>query len=109
MISTDKVVGFYTDVFGNEVDEYEQIERYTVYYEGYLFEGDTDGYNEHGYDKFEDAIALYHAYGDMIHIKDNEIEVFLNPKRNNFYDPFLIIKKTEGRMAEDDFWIRIEE
>lgn len=25
-----------------------------------------------------------------------------------FYDPFLIIKKTEGRMAEDDFWIRIE-
>ena len=26
-----------------------------------------------------------------------------------FYDPFLIIKKTEGRMAEDNFWIRIEE
>ena len=26
-----------------------------------------------------------------------------------FYDPFLIIRKTEGRMAEDDFWIRIEE
>lgn len=26
-----------------------------------------------------------------------------------FYDPFMIIKKTEGKMAEDDFWIRIEE
>ena len=26
-----------------------------------------------------------------------------------FYDPFMIIKKTEGRMAEDDFWIEIEE
>lgn len=26
-----------------------------------------------------------------------------------FYDPFLIVEKTEGRMAEDDFWIRIEE
>ncbi len=26
-----------------------------------------------------------------------------------FYDPFLIIEKTEGRMAEDDFWIKIEE
>lgn len=26
-----------------------------------------------------------------------------------FYDPFLIIKKTEGRMAEDNFWIKIEE
>ena len=25
-----------------------------------------------------------------------------------FYDPFLIIEKTEGRMAEDDFRIRIE-
>ncbi|MBE7064327.1 MAG: helix-turn-helix domain-containing protein [Ruminococcaceae bacterium] len=25
-----------------------------------------------------------------------------------FYDPFMIIEKTEGRMAEDDFWIRIE-
>jgi putative transcriptional regulator len=26
-----------------------------------------------------------------------------------FYDPFLIIQKTEGRMAGDNFWIRIEE
>ena len=25
-----------------------------------------------------------------------------------FYDPFMIIEKTEGRMAEDKFWIRIE-
>lgn len=25
-----------------------------------------------------------------------------------FYDPFMIIEKTAGRMAEDDFWIRIE-
>lgn len=25
-----------------------------------------------------------------------------------FYDPMLIIEKTEGRMAEDKFWIRIE-
>jgi putative transcriptional regulator len=26
-----------------------------------------------------------------------------------FYDPILIIQKTEGRMAGDNFWIRIEE
>ncbi|MCR5113142.1 MAG: helix-turn-helix domain-containing protein [Acholeplasmatales bacterium] len=26
-----------------------------------------------------------------------------------FYDPFLIIQKTEGRMAEDDFWLKVEE
>ena len=25
-----------------------------------------------------------------------------------FYDPMMIIEKTEDRMAEDDFWIRIE-
>ena len=25
-----------------------------------------------------------------------------------FYDPMLIIGKTQGRMAEDDFWIMIE-
>lgn len=24
-----------------------------------------------------------------------------------FYDPFMIVEKTEGRMAEDDFWIKI--
>ena len=26
-----------------------------------------------------------------------------------FYDPFLIIQKTEGRMAEDDQWIEMED
>lgn len=25
-----------------------------------------------------------------------------------FYDPLMIIEKTQGRMAEDDFWIKIE-
>ena len=25
-----------------------------------------------------------------------------------FYDPLMIIEKTEGRMAEDDFWIKME-
>ena len=51
------------------------MKRYTVWYNGYLFHGDTDGYNEHGYDNFEDAIALYYAYGNIIHIKDNEYGV----------------------------------
>ena len=60
MIDTAKVIGFYVDVFGNEIDEYEQIERY------------TDGINEHGYDSWEDAIALYNFYGNMIHIEDNK-------------------------------------
>lgn len=72
MINTNKVIGFYTDVFGNEIDEYEQTTRYTVWYEGRLFEGDTDGYNEHGYDSWEEAIELYYGYGPMIHIRDNQ-------------------------------------
>lgn len=75
MINSNKVIGFYEDVFGNEIDEYEQIERYTVWYEGHLFEGDKDGFNEHGYDRWEDATELYHTYGDMIHITDNEYDV----------------------------------
>lgn len=76
MINTNKVIGFYTDCFGNEIDEYEQEYKYTVAYEGYLFEGDNEtGYNRHGFDKWEDAIAIYHAYGDMIEIHDNEYDV----------------------------------
>ena len=34
MIDTGKVVGFYTDAFGNEIEVYEQIERYCVFYDG---------------------------------------------------------------------------
>ena len=75
MINTNKVIGSYIDVFGNEINEYEQIERYTVWYEGHLFKGDSDGLNEHGYDKWGDAIALYVAYGDIIHIRDNRYDV----------------------------------
>ena len=75
MIESEKIINTYTDAYGNEIDEYKQIKRYTVWYEGYLFDGDTEGYNKHNYDKFEDAIALYNQYGDMIHIKDNEYDV----------------------------------
>ena len=103
MVNTNKEIGFYTDVFGNEITEYEQIERYTVWYEGYLFDGDTDGYNEHGYDRFEDAIALYHAYGDMIHIEDNEYGLSFDygdwnqPIKRVFYMEEIRYDKTRNR------------
>lgn len=71
MVSTNKAVGFYTDVFENEITEYEQIEKYSVCYKGHIFEGDTDGYNVHGYDRWEDAIAIYNSYPGVT-IKDNE-------------------------------------
>jgi len=74
MIQTDHVIGSYIDVFGNEIDEYELMERYTVCYNGVIFKGDTDGYNTHNYDKWEEAKAIYDAYPDIV-IKDNEYGV----------------------------------
>ena len=38
----------------------------------------------------------------------DKIKLVLKDLDLPFYDPFLIIEKTEGKMAEDDFWIRIE-
>ena len=77
MIDTSKEIGFYTDVFGNEITEYEQIERYTVRYKGNIFQGDTDGWNSFNTDRWEDAIEVYHTYGDAteVSIKDNEYGV----------------------------------
>ncbi len=38
----------------------------------------------------------------------DKLKLVLQDLNLPFYDPFMIIEKTEGRMAEDDFWIRIE-
>lgn len=38
----------------------------------------------------------------------DKLKLVLNDLNLPFYDPFMIIEKTEGRMAEDDFWIKIE-
>ncbi len=38
----------------------------------------------------------------------DKMKIMLDIMEIPFYDPMLIIEKTEGRMAEDDFWIRIE-
>lgn len=38
----------------------------------------------------------------------DKIKIELSALDIPFYDPMLIIEKTEGRMAEDDFWIKIE-
>lgn len=39
----------------------------------------------------------------------DKIKVVLADLDLPFYDPFIIIQKTEGRMAEDNFWIKIED
>lgn len=38
----------------------------------------------------------------------DKMKLILKDLNLPFYDPIMIIEKTEGRMAEDDFWIRIE-
>ena len=38
----------------------------------------------------------------------DKMKLMLNDLGIPFYDPLMIIEKTDGRMAEDDFWIRIE-
>lgn len=38
----------------------------------------------------------------------DKMKVVLKELNLPFYDPFMIVEKTEGRMAEDDFWLRIE-
>ena len=38
----------------------------------------------------------------------DKIKLVLKELDLPFYDPLMIIEKTEGRMAEDDFWILIE-
>ena len=78
MIDTNKVVGFYTDVFGNEIDVYEQKAKYTISYKGYIFEGDSDGWNSRDEDSWEKAISVYDAYADEendMYITDNEYGV----------------------------------
>lgn len=38
----------------------------------------------------------------------DKMKLILRDLELPFYDPFMIIEKTQGRMAEDDFWIQIE-
>ena len=78
MIKTNKVIGFYTDAFGNEIDEYEEIERYEVCYNGHFFDGDRDGWNGYKCDEWETAKGVYDffvAKGVECHINDNEYDV----------------------------------
>lgn len=46
--------------------------RYTVSYEGFLFGGDNEGLNFHDYDRWDEVNSLIDAYGDIIHVSDNE-------------------------------------
>ena len=38
----------------------------------------------------------------------DKMKILLEELNLPFYDPLMIIQKTKGEMAEDDFWIEIE-
>ena len=75
-------------------------------------------------DKCEESVNAVLPYVTNAQIGDSTNEEFLEsrcfPRSRDkmklvlkdldipFYDPILIIEKTQGRMAEDDFWLRIE-
>lgn len=60
---------------GNDYDapcsEVEEPSRYTVVYDGYLFEGDKETNNRHDTDDWDWVCSLIDAYGDVIVVEDN--------------------------------------
>lgn len=38
----------------------------------------------------------------------DKMKLMLEELNLPFYDPLMIVEKTEGRMADDDFWLRVE-
>ena len=59
-----------------ERGETETPARYTVMYEGYLFDGDkADGLNMHDYDNWDEVQSLINFYGDVIEVRDNWYDV----------------------------------
>jgi len=38
----------------------------------------------------------------------DKMKLILKDLNLPFYDPLMIVERTEGRMAEDDFWIKVE-
>lgn len=46
------------------------MKRYTVAYTGYIFEGDSDGFNERYADRYEDVSWMLNAY-EGVTITDN--------------------------------------
>lgn len=52
--------------------------RFSLCYFGYIFDGDSNDYNEHGYDRWSDVIEIYKAYHDSVpgmEIHDNKYSV----------------------------------
>ncbi len=83
----------------DEMKEQVEIHNYTDNRQFCAF-----GVNEH---------PSYQEYQDFLESRcfpreRDKMKIMLKALDLPFYDPFMIIEKTNGRMAEDDFWIEIE-
>lgn len=85
-----------------DVDEVKQLVRIVNYAENIMFRafGKVEKPDYKMYTEFLESRCFPRSRDKMkLILKDLDLP---------FYDPFMIIEKTEGRMAEDDFWIKIE-
>ena len=85
-----------------EVDEIRKKIKTKNYTDNIMFK--AFGVNDQP--EYEDYLQFLESR--CFHESRDKMKLVLKDLDLPFYDPFMIIEKTEGRMAEDDFWIRIE-
>ena len=85
-----------------DVDEAKQIVKIVNYTPNVQFRafGSNENPDFEDYQEFLEARCFSRSR--------DKLKIILDDLDLPYYDPFLIIKKTQGRMAEDDFWINIE-
>ena len=88
-----------TTIDVDEINQRVKIKNYGVVYSDCAF-----GNNQH---------PSYLDYLDFLKSRcfpeeRDKMKLLLSDLNLPFYDPFMIIEKTKGRMAEDDYWIDIK-
>ena len=83
----------------NEAEQRVRIRNYTDRLQFRAF-GRTERPSFSQYEDFLES-RCFPRGRDMMKVELKKLDI-------PFYDPFLIIEKTEGRMEEDEFWIRVE-
>ena len=85
-----------------DVDEISRKVKIKNYIENPLFRAFGKN-NEPTFDEYEEFLEsrCFPKERDKIKIELKKLNI-------PFYDPFMIIEKTQGRMADDKFWIKIE-
>lgn len=84
-----------------DVDEMRQLVRIINYTDNLMFRafGRNENPDYKDYQAFLESRCFPRSRDKM--------KLILKDLNLPFYDPFMIVEKTEGRMAEDNFWIRI--